>query len=110
MSDIKADAATVLLAMEYVDDGEEAMYESGLAALARIVKAAEKGAHAIVELEYTLDRGDHLVYYHEWKAFDRWQRGLAVPPVQGDRRPTFPPQDQWAEEQAGRPSVQGDTE
>jgi len=26
------------------------------------------------ELRYTHDRGDHLVYEHEWKDFDRWQR------------------------------------
>ncbi len=30
--------------------------------------------HAETEIAYTRARGDHLVYYREWQAFDAWQR------------------------------------
>lgn len=34
----------------------------------------ERLMRAEQELAYTHDRGDHLVYRHEWEAFDQWQR------------------------------------
>jgi hypothetical protein len=37
-------------------------------------EAVTKLARAETELRYTHDRGDHLVYFHEWQEFDKWQR------------------------------------
>ena len=41
---------------------------------ARAEAAEAKLARAEQEIAYTHDRGDHLVYIHEWEEFDRWQR------------------------------------
>ena len=42
--------------------------------LAALDWLVDRIAHAEMELRYTHDRGDHLVYRHEWEEFDRWQR------------------------------------
>lgn len=42
--------------------------------LAENARLTTKLARAETELRYTHDRGDHLVYFHEWQEFDRWQR------------------------------------
>jgi hypothetical protein len=53
-------------------------YDAALAALDALVaerdEAVTKLARAETELRYTHDRGDHLVYFHEWQEFDKWQR------------------------------------
>jgi len=52
--------------------------DDALAALDALVaerdEAVTKLARAETELRYTHDRGDHLVYFHEWQEFDKWQR------------------------------------
>jgi hypothetical protein len=60
------------------DDEMEAQMEywksKAKAAEAERDEALRELARAKQEIAYTHDRGDHLVYRHEWEEFDRWQR------------------------------------
>lgn len=55
------------------------MQEETRAALVRDLSAlSARAASAERELDFTHDRGDHLIYRREWEEFERWQRGAGT--------------------------------